>query len=129
MSSYFLVFDGEYVARCHVCPDEEKAAYAQSPEDKMEVSKALFDHITSGRGGRYKYVNGEFIFCADADNPAIMEAQVRGRREYLLKESDWTQLPDVPLATKEAWAVYRQALRDITSQPGFPMNIEWPVAP
>jgi hypothetical protein len=53
---------------------------------------------------------------------------VRARRNQLLQASDWTQLPDVPLATKEAWAVYRQALRDITEQPD-PFNIVWPTPP
>jgi hypothetical protein len=50
-------------------------------------------------------------------------------RNKLLKESDWTQLPDVPLVTKAAWAEYRQALRDITSQAGFPANVVWPTPP
>lgn len=49
-----------------------------------------------------------------------------GRRANLLQSSDWTQLPDVPLATRESWATYRQALRDITSQPGYPTDIIWP---
>ena len=53
---------------------------------------------------------------------------VRAQRSQLLQQSDWTQLPDVPLATKEAWAIYRQALRDVTNQPD-PFNIVWPVAP
>jgi hypothetical protein len=53
---------------------------------------------------------------------------VRAQRNTLLQQSDWTQLPDVPLATKEAWAIYRQALRDVTDQPD-PFNIVWPVAP
>lgn len=53
---------------------------------------------------------------------------VRAERNQLLQQSDWTQLPDVPLATKEAWAVYRQALRDITNQPD-PFNIVWPTPP
>lgn len=53
---------------------------------------------------------------------------VRFERDRRLLASDWTQLPDVPLTTKEAWAVYRQALRDITLQPD-PFNIAWPVAP
>jgi hypothetical protein len=49
----------------------------------------------------------------------------------LLAESDWTQLPDVPLSAeqKTAWATYRQQLRDITAQPGFPNNINWPQKP
>jgi hypothetical protein len=52
----------------------------------------------------------------DADWAAIN----RGKRDQLLKKSDWTQLPDVPLETKEAWAAYRQALRDL------PDNVNWP---
>ena len=53
---------------------------------------------------------------------------VRRDRSRLLAGSDWTQLPDVPLATKAAWAEYRQALRDITSQ-SDPFNISWPTPP
>lgn len=53
---------------------------------------------------------------------------VRAKRNQLLAQSDWTQLPDVPIATKEEWAVYRQALRDVTLQPD-PFNITWPVPP
>ena len=49
-------------------------------------------------------------------------------RNRQLSESDWTQLPDVPLSTAklDAWKVYRQALRDITDQPGYPGTIIWP---
>ena len=55
--------------------------------------------------------------------------EVLYKRQRLLLDSDWTQLPDVPLADKEAWAVYRQELRDITSQPNFPNDIIWPTPP
>lgn len=64
----------------------------------------------------------------DPRTPNTQWQSVRARRDRLLQESDWTQLPDVPLATKEAWAVYRQALRDITLQPD-PFNITWPTPP
>jgi hypothetical protein len=55
----------------------------------------------------------------------------RDKRAVLLAESDWTQLPDSPLSgdARTAWATYRQALRDITDQQGFPGNIDWPVPP
>lgn len=53
---------------------------------------------------------------------------VRKKRNELLQSSDWTQLPDVPLITKEAWSNYRQELRNITIQPN-PFNIVWPEAP
>lgn len=53
---------------------------------------------------------------------------VRSKRTGLLLASDWTQLSDVPAGTKETWATYRQALRDITEQPD-PFNIVWPMLP
>jgi hypothetical protein len=53
------------------------------------------------------------------------------RRTQLLVNSDWTQLADVPLSAERRaqWATYRQALRDITDQSGFPDNINWPATP
>ena len=56
-------------------------------------------------------------------------ALVRFERDKLLAASDWTQLPDSGLAGVSGWLVYRQALRDITEQPGFPDSVEWPTQP
>lgn len=53
---------------------------------------------------------------------------VRQQRNQLLKDSDWTQIVD-STANKEDWAAYRQALRDITAQTGFPWNITWSEQP
>jgi hypothetical protein len=53
---------------------------------------------------------------------------VRAERDQKLVESDWTQVADAPV-DKAAWAEYRQALRDITTQDGFPWSVEWPIAP
>ena len=50
-------------------------------------------------------------------------------RNRLLVETDWTQAADVPQALKDKWAPYRQALRDVPQQAGFPNNIQWPVKP
>lgn len=52
-------------------------------------------------------------------------------RTQLLADSDWTQLLDAPLtAAKQAqWASYRQELRDIPAQPGYPGAVSWPVKP
>ena len=60
---------------------------------------------------------------------AVAEQQAREQRARLLLASDWTQLPDVPLDTKAAWADYRQALRDVPAQPSFPTEITWPTPP
>jgi hypothetical protein len=54
----------------------------------------------------------------------------RWNRDQLLLASDWTQIPGAETrlgATEYAsWQTYRQALRDITTQSGWPMNITWP---
>ena len=53
---------------------------------------------------------------------------IRSQRTDKLKGSDWTQVADAPV-DQAAWATYRQALRDITAQPGFPWDTQWPDAP
>lgn len=46
----------------------------------------------------------------------------------LLRESDWTMLPDVPMTAgdKTLWIEYRRGLREIRLQAGFPADIQWP---
>ena len=59
------------------------------------------------------------------------EQAIRNERNLRLAYTDWTQLPDAPLKAeqKAAYAEYRQALRDIPEQAGFPDAIEWPEEP
>ena len=63
-----------------------------------------------------------------AQKDAEQAKNVRDERNKKLSECDWTQLAD-STADKAAWATYRQALRDITKQAGFPWDITWPEAP
>ena len=63
-----------------------------------------------------------------ASKDAEQAKSVRTSRNDKLKECDWTQITD-STADKTAWATYRQALRDITTQAGFPWTITWPDAP
>jgi len=58
----------------------------------------------------------------------LRAAQVRDDRNSLLSQSDWTQVADAPV-DKQAWADYRQALREIPDQAGFPWNVVWPEQP
>ena len=57
-----------------------------------------------------------------------LAARARSERDRLLKESDWTQVPDAPV-DQQAWKDYRQALRDVPQQDGFPTDINWPTKP
>ena len=59
---------------------------------------------------------------------AIQIHSMRQERNRLLTESDWTQVKDAPV-DQAAWADYRQQLRDITQQAGFPWEITWPEVP
>ena len=91
--------------------------------------------------------DGTGAFDADGNPVAIDEALVeaevarliaeqpakeaRGKRDRLLVESDWVTIRATdsgdPVPTE--WLDYRQALRDITEQTGFPEEIEWPQEP
>ena len=53
---------------------------------------------------------------------------VRIQRSEKLVECDWTQLSDSQV-DKAVWATYRQSLRDIPAQAGFPWNVTWPSKP
>lgn len=79
-------------------------------------------------------VNGKWftkysVADLDADAIAAKDAEqaksIRTQRNQLLAESDWTQLADAPV-DKTVWSVYRQSLRDISSQKGFPWDVVWP---
>lgn len=83
------------------------------------------------------YIEGDWVYTvivraktpeetqADVDSKA---AQIRSQRNQLLTASDWTQVLDAPV-DRTVWANYRQALRNITDQPGFPVSVEWPNDP
>ena len=68
----------------------------------------------------------------DDEAKAALDAQqaesVRSTRDARLAETDWTQVADAPV-DKAVWATYRQALRDVPSQAGFPWDITWPAKP
>lgn len=100
------------------------------------------DGVEQGSDGKWyaKYVLGP-IFTDSADGTAAQqEALYRARmddeqaslvrlaRNKKLADCDWTQLAD-STADKPAWAIYRQALRDVTAQAGFPWNVTWPTEP
>lgn len=75
-------------------------------------------------------VGGE-VTVEDVPEPPMTAEEVRAKRDKLLAETDWTQVADAPIdtATRTAMRVYRQQLRDITEQEGFPTDIVWPEMP
>ena len=63
---------------------------------------------------------------AEADSQSH---RVRVNSTLRLQASDWTQGKDIANEVSTAWATYRQALRDVPSQEGFPWNVTWPETP
>ena len=89
---------------------------------------------------RYKVVNGEYIELTAEEiqelNDRAAEADldftmVRGQRDSLLRHTDWTQIADATLGdhTVEAWAAYRQELRDLPSKHSKVSEVVWPDDP
>jgi hypothetical protein len=63
----------------------------------------------------------------DAGSDTRKAAEVRAERNAKITACDWRVLPDV--LNSDVWKTYRQALRDIPAQSGFPNNVTWPDAP
>lgn len=66
-------------------------------------------------------------WTAGAD--ARKAAEVRAERNTKLVATDWTQVVDAPQTIKDVYITYRQALRNVPAQTGFPWVIDWPVQP
>jgi hypothetical protein len=101
----------------------EDLPFTARPDDCEEHGRAIFAAAVAGEFGPV----AEFVPYV----PTLEEkaAAIRADRKELLAATDWTQLPDVPETTREAYAFYRQALRDISQQSGFPENVIWPLKP
>lgn len=76
-----------------------------------------------------------WIYSEDLHNQylAKLKTEALRKRNGLLINSDWTELPSALLRLGEVkvteWQTYRQALRDITKQSGYPENVVWPEQP
>jgi hypothetical protein len=67
----------------------------------------------------------EATWAAGADTRAATSA--RKERDKLLSETDWLGNSDITMSS--AWTTYRQSLRDVPTQAGFPNSITWPTEP
>jgi hypothetical protein len=84
-----------------------------------------------------EFINGEWILNHQAvdmtaeeiaERDGVIAANVREDRDKRLVDTDWTQVADAQV-DKAVWATYRQALRDVPAQEGFPHDVTWPDQP
>jgi hypothetical protein len=95
--------------------------FTASPQDGEAHGRELYQDAIDGIFGAVQ----DYVLPPVAQIAAL----ARERRGTLITATDWTQNADIPQATKDKWAPYRQALRDVPQQSGFPSNIVWPTPP
>ena len=117
-----IVFEGPQATGGTVYQYSQRAGVEQL--DGKWYTKHILGPIFTD--GETTAVEQETAYKARKD--AERTASVRTQRTQKLSDSDWTQIAD-STADKTAWATYRQALRDITGQAGFPWTVTWPDAP
>ena len=120
--AYFAYLDGEKLKGWY-CDDVHDTIHTPNVEVTEEVwQQALND-------GANAYVDSKFIKKDFTTNDEKI-ANKRLERDILLRDSDWTQFGDSPLSDskKTEWATYRQSLRDLPTQSGFP-NVDMPTKP
>lgn len=107
-----------------------RRAYINSEDGRVQLQKdfpAAYEELC----GEGKPWGTEPTVFPEPEPTVDLAAEARAKRDKLLAETDWTQVLDAPISAecREAFRVYRQALRDITEQEGFPEVIEWPTMP
>lgn len=119
----------------HTLTDEERAKHGWYP--CVEVN-AQYDSVTQIRSPAEfvladNVVTATYTIWDKPDSQVYNEAadEARSERNRLLSETDWVVTMHTERGTNipAVWELYRQALRDITSQGGFPYTIEWPTKP
>ena len=77
------------------------------------------------------FMRGIAIYLTDAEYDTVLAASARQKRDRLIAATDYLVTPDYPIESDRLAKVkiYRQALRDISEQSGFPRNITWPEKP
>ena len=95
-----------------------------SPTDNSIA--VLLDEVGIGIGD--SYVEDAFV-KTDIYTTAEHWENLRYIRTFRLKDSDWSQLPDVPVGIKSSYQTYRQELRDLPANTTNPRNVIWPEHP
>jgi hypothetical protein len=93
---------------------------------KVQDNKIVALPLKPGVYYYYDYNTDQWVY-----DEQVNANVVTNQRNNLLYACDWTQIPNNPLTSEqqEVWAIYRQALRDVPNQPGFPANVIWPTPP
>jgi hypothetical protein len=109
---------------------DTKVGYSSYPSDIVDVTDR-YQEIFEALNSQNKEISFEFgdVVLVEKPKKEITWDQIKKERNALLLESDWTQLLDVNLPNKEEWKVYRQQLREITTNFSNPNEVIFPPKP
>ena len=113
-------------------PDDLLASYDVYPYTRPAVPEydSLSHRLTDGA---FEQVNGAWVLPYVVEEQPLEQAErnIRSRRDNLLQDTDWIVIKSYERGENipAEWELYRQALRDITAQAGFPYSVEWPTKP
>jgi len=109
---------------------DTKVGYSSYPSDIVDVTDR-YQEIFEALNSQNKEISFEFgdLVLVEKPKKDITWDQIKKERNALLLESDWTQLLDVNLPNKEEWKVYRQQLREITTNFSNPNEVIFPPKP
>ena len=93
---------------------DEDLPFTANPNDVEAHGRDIFARAKAGEFGQV----ADFTTVAPTVDQII--ELLKNKRNARLAATDWTQLPDVPQATRDLWEPYRQTLRDFPQQSGFP---------
>jgi hypothetical protein len=103
--------------------------YQTLPDDCVEITNLQRNEFIYEMNINHKMLVLEDGNLKLKNRPVVITWEnIRTKRNQLLDNSDYTQVPDFP-GDKEAWAEYRQALRDIPQKYYKPEDVVWPTMP
>lgn len=112
-------------ARVRLPGDAEECFYVCDPKDCVPHSCELFRRCVAGEFGPV----APYVPPTPEQIRIGKSRHLRMERDQRIAATDWTQFPDVPESTRALWKPYRQALRDVPQQDGFPHDVIWPDPP
>ena len=102
------------------------------PADSVEITAAEHATLLAGQSAGQRIEADEHgrpvLRAAPTPDDDTLADAARARRDALITATDYLLMPDYPISAAQLADIraYRQALRDLPLQPGFPQHIDWP---
>lgn len=133
----YLKSTGDILGQLQLIGEDDLSVYETDDIGCMEANIPLGDttwYVFNGELTKRPERPSSYYFWNGTDwvqDTSYLEADIRWQRDLLLSESDWVVIKakEYDQEVSQEWKNYRQSLRDITKQSGFPLNVVFPEKP